>query len=425
MPVHVAADSTRHRFARRCAGILFIALAGAAAVSLAGCAPDGSTARPAALPGTDSSPVSDGYPAAQATTSIPTPAADTTGYPPPREPTPTAIPTAAVGLDGYRDMPRDVDSRVVMLDTAPQADVVHRFQELLDAGDANALAGWISDNRYQLMMAPVGRYMEAGHNTQSTEAATILQRLFEAGSKPRIEGYHVHGSATVPCLSIVTSGWRGDVTIALPTAEAQSEMGPGPSEITVPGGEQRWDMCVTQSGEPIWKGWWWGGYGDLIADIDSNVYSIADITEQQPYLVVRPPDSITPVTSADLGITLDVPAGWVVEDDGTMILQSFHSTIGHGGMPDDRTKIDVRRRSDNPDVGNAAASPGATPQAANLLTLGPHGYPAERIDITDEFGASSILRITIGDAVYEFNCGGDCTALERIAASIRSAEAAP
>jgi hypothetical protein len=316
-------------------------------------------------------------------------------------------------------MPQELNSRVVSLDAAPQADVVRQFQALLDAGDAAALADWIADNRYRLKMGPIGEYMQAGHNTDSTEAAMILQRLFEAGSRPRVEGFTVIGDATSPCLSIVTSGWRGEVTIAVPTADG--EMGPGPSEIKIPGGEQRWDLCVNQAGERIWKTWRWGGYGDLVSDMAVTFGN----TEERPYLVVRPVGSTSPVTSPNLGITLDVPAGWVVDEDGTLMLKSFHATIDHGGIPEEWTKIDVRRSGSNPGAGDNEEPQVATPIPTQHLSLGPNRYPADRIDAVGELGRSSTLRVTVADEVYEFNCFGDCTALERIAASIRPAEAAP
>jgi hypothetical protein len=351
-------------------------------------------------------------------------------YPPPRTPV-SAAPTSAVEADGYRALPGAVDSNVVTLDKAPHTEFLRKLQDQLDAGDATGLAAYVSDDRGRLSAAPI-QYLESsrGYGMDSREAEAVLRALFDAGSRPRIEGLHVEStSPTANCLAIVTSGWRAATyvrpTPTGPAPAATSEMGPEPTEVVVAGGEHRWDMCSTKHGWTQWEGWWWGGYGDLIA-------RMTDVGEEHPYLAVRPVGATRTVTMTQGGapFALDIPAGWLFEAAGPDVygLQSFNRLVGKGGIAGDLTKIEIIPESgslDELEAGYRQPKEGGKVVKLERTTVGADGHPALVAVVEGELGTVTVVTVNLGENGYRLQCYGDCTGLLPIAATIRPTGATP
>lgn len=351
-------------------------------------------------------------------------------YPPPRTPLPTAVPTSAVDADGYRALPRGVDSRMVTLDEAPHPDFLRQLKAELAAGDAVALASRVWDTRDSLITAPMsaeGTECPGGCALDSFETAGILEQMFAASSKPQIEGIHV--SPDNRCLSVFTSGWR-EATFLLPTPTgtlpvptSESGMGPEATVVGVPAGDQRWDFCLTEDGKAHWEHWWWGGYGELLAHL-------FDVTEAQPYFAVRPAGVTQSVTTSEAGaITLDVPAGWTAEQfAGPLYLQNFYAMVGRGGLGEGMTKIDVATTDKSLDQLQqewAGTSPEQHLVRSERLTLGAKNYAALLVESDGPLGHGINLAVDVGGRVHRLACSGQCDELLAIAESIQPASSLP
>jgi hypothetical protein len=348
-------------------------------------------------------------------------------YPPPQSP---AAPAPAVEADGYRALPLAVDGNVVSLANAPHAEFLGQLQAQLDAGDAAGIAAHVGGQLGGLSAAPIkDRHTASFHSMDAAGAQAVLRQLFDAGSRPRIEGVHVEEpSPGSDCLAIVTSGWR-DATYARPSPTgpapaATSEMGDAATEVVVEGGEHRWDLCFSKAGEVGWEGWWWGGYGELIADMTG-------VSEEHPYIAVRPVGATRTVTmtQGEAPIRLAIPAGWIVQEGSPTVLTSFNRVVGRGGLDGDAmTKIDVYSEAmtlDEIEAQFRQPEEGVQIQALERRTVGPDRYPAVYAVVVGGLGANTTVALDVGGQVLRLQCFGDCTPLLPIAETIQPVALAP
>jgi hypothetical protein len=206
-----------------------------------------------------------------------TPSSPRRAYPPPVVyTTPTATPTALA--NGYMPEPISISTEVVTIETSEYVDILTDVQSALTEGDEAALTSMAP---FEIILNPVG---SEGHTVNRLEIPDGLSSTLEAALdsvSPLVQGYFFSPGdvASIGCLEMVVYPFDNHVTF--PTSEPWSE--PMPQATNPPTmyiDASAWQFCE-EDGEWFWVRWWFGGYYETL-------YTIARITEESTYYVIRP-----------------------------------------------------------------------------------------------------------------------------------------
>lgn len=229
-----------------------------------------------------------------------------TAYPgPSRTPRPTPTATPEPDASGYFPAPSNSGRGGVeypfandyaVLEEGPVGPLLAEIQSNLHARDAEALAALVDEDEVEggVMVGAEGSH--GAGTVPQREMAAVLQRLFDAGSIPVIQGYflqHPNSRTDQPPYQIflVTTGWRGNYEYP---ASLYPDVGPYsafPDEATSPAVWELW-----HDGGWNWTRWllYEPDYGGTVRDLSfqvgdmDNHANYGDKDYHATYHVVRP-----------------------------------------------------------------------------------------------------------------------------------------
>jgi hypothetical protein len=173
-----------------------------------------------------------GYPAPRTETASLDPSAP--GYPPPR-PAATTVPEPGRDDAGYRPAPHiahdfedgydEVSIDYVPLESGPEGAFLSKLQALLDNRDAAGLArlaGIDPSAKESFQFACLADTDACPGEVPDGQLESVLRQLFEAGSRPMVQGYFglPNAESGLPGdlgLAVVIDGWRGSPQVVEPT----------------------------------------------------------------------------------------------------------------------------------------------------------------------------------------------------------------